>query len=100
MCNAVNGYAGHYTAEEFVNILHYATAHEIGHLILYDAAANTEQLKRHPGAALNDGHLALMGTGPQGRTGITNLSIVNLSRRVIDLHSKASVPATQPSNQE
>jgi hypothetical protein len=92
--------AGHFTAEEFANILHYAVAHEIGHLILYNAAAEDEWLRRHPGAALSDGHLALMGTGPQGRTGITNLSIVNLSRHVIDLHKKASVPVTQPSNQE
>jgi hypothetical protein len=86
----------HYTLSQFTNLLNYATAHELGHLILYDDNASTENLKRHPGSTIDDANKALMGTHPGREGGLTIVNVVNRSRRVIDLHKKASTPQTDP----
>ena len=86
----------HYTLQQFNNVLHYAFAHELGHLILYDQRGIDENMRRHPGFGTPQPPHGLMGS-PPGRAGISVLKFDNRSRSVIDLQSKEGMISTNPS---
>jgi len=69
----------HFNQQEFHNVLNYAVAHELCHMLIGD---------QHPAAPDST---ALMGGSP-GRLGITAVNVKPVTREEIDVKNKQSVP--------